>query len=83
MADTNIYIKEDFYPRPRVEGDNFPCLPVRYSTYFYPRPRVEGDNPKLDRWQQQTNFYPRPRVEGDKNTSLDHYHITISTHALA
>ena len=36
----------DFYPRPRVEGDDCYCRERDPGNDFYPRPRVEGDRDK-------------------------------------
>ena len=38
---------ENFYPRPRVEGDCFLAPLVHNKRDFYPRPRVEGDDKQL------------------------------------
>ena len=46
MADTNIYIKEDFYPRPRVEGDSSAKSCGGRPSVFLPTPS-RGGRPKM------------------------------------
>ena len=66
ISSPTLTIGQNFYPRPRVEGD--PHLSAAFhgrSRYFYPRPRVEGDVNYNGQKIVELNFYPRPRVEGD------------------
>ena len=43
MFDLESAAHNDFYPRPRVEGDKTWYTNNKDVANFYPRPRVEGD----------------------------------------
>ena len=75
--------RRNFYPRPRVEGDQGRKSPILFVLDFYPRPRVEGDVGVGIANGTQLDFYPRPRVEGDEMLPDVVGAAAISTHALA
>ena len=79
----SIFCKDDFYPRPRVEGDTNGFTFNTPQFKFLSTPSRRGRPDDRQRGSVGRHFYPRPRVEGDPYKSKKEQQQNISIHALA
>ena len=57
-------LQRDFYPRPHMEGDQFPAFNIDAKANFYPRPHMEGDAKLQSSTVINPKFLPTPSHGG-------------------